>query len=76
VFTGSTEVGRSVMASAARNLTPVTLELGGKCPVLVAADYPLERAVPRIIYGKAFNAGQTCIAPDHVLLTRGREDEF
>jgi acyl-CoA reductase-like NAD-dependent aldehyde dehydrogenase len=76
VFTGSTAVGRSVMQSAAGNLTPVTLELGGKSPTLLAPDYPLAKAVPRIIYGKAFNAGQTRIAPDYVLLPAGKEPEF
>lgn len=76
VFTGSTAVGRSVMQSAAQNLTPVTLELGGKSPTLIAPGYPLAKAVPRIIYGKAFNAGQTCIAPDYVLLPAGQEAAF
>jgi coniferyl-aldehyde dehydrogenase len=64
------------MQSAASNLTPVTLELGGKSPTLIAPDYPLAKAVPRIIYGKAFDAGQTCIAPDYVLLPAGKEAEF
>ena len=72
VFTGSTAVGRKVMAAAAPNLTPVTLELGGKSPVIVCADYPPERAAARLATGKWFNSGQTCIAPDYVLLV-GRE---
>jgi coniferyl-aldehyde dehydrogenase len=68
LFTGSTAVGRQVMAAAAANLTPVTLELGGKSPALVAPGYPVDRAARRIIWGKCLNAGQTCIAPDYVLL--------
>jgi len=75
-FTGSTPVGRHVMKAAAENLTPVTLELGGKSPAIVAPDYPLEKAVASIAGGKLLNAGQTCIAPDYVLLPRGREAEF
>ncbi|AXQ30528.1 coniferyl aldehyde dehydrogenase [Solimonas sp. K1W22B-7] len=71
LFTGSTRVGRMVMAAAAQNLTPVTLELGGKCPVIVDADYPIEEAAHRILWGKTFNAGQTCVAPDYVLLPKG-----
>jgi len=75
VFTGSTAVGRKVMAAAAANLTPLTLELGGKSPAIVCADYPLERAAARLATGKWFNAGQTCIAPDYVLLVgRQRRD--
>ncbi len=69
-FTGSTAVGRKVMAAAAQNLTPVTLELGGKSPVIIAPDYPVATAVDRIAAGKFLNAGQTCIAPDYVLLPR------
>jgi coniferyl-aldehyde dehydrogenase len=69
-FTGSTAVGRKVMAAAAQNLTPVTLELGGKSPVIIAEDYPVATAVDRIAAGKFLNAGQTCIAPDYVLLPR------
>jgi aldehyde dehydrogenase (NAD+) len=69
-FTGSTGVGRSVMAAAARHLTPVTLELGGKCPCLVCADAPLDITARRIAWGKFMNAGQTCVAPDFVLVDR------
>jgi len=76
VFTGSTEVGRKVMAAASRNLTPVTLELGGKSPTVVAPGYPLAQAAARILAGKLLNAGQTCIAPDYVLLPRDRIDRF
>ena len=71
LFTGSTEVGRKVMSSAAQNLTPVTLELGGKSPAVIAPGYPMAHAVERILTGKLLNAGQTCIAPDHVLVPRG-----
>jgi coniferyl-aldehyde dehydrogenase len=67
LFTGSTEVGRKVMLAAAEHLTPVTLELGGKSPVIVCDDYGLERAAKDIAFGKWVNAGQTCIAPDYVL---------
>ncbi len=77
VFTGSTAVGRKVMAAAAPNLTPLTLELGGKSPAIVCADYPIERAAARLASGKWFNGGQTCIAPDYVLLVgRQRRDAF
>ena len=68
VFTGSTAVGRKVMAAAAANLTPLTLELGGKSPAIVCADIPVERVAARLATGKWFNAGQTCIAPDYVLM--------
>jgi coniferyl-aldehyde dehydrogenase len=76
LFTGSTAVGRKVMAAAAANLTPVTLELGGKSPTVIAPEYPLEHAAARILIGKLLNAGQTCIAPDYVLLPRGAIDRF
>ena len=74
VFTGSTAVGRKVMAAAAENLTPLTLELGGKSPAIVCADFPIERAAARLATGKWFNAGQTCIAPDYVLVDADRRD--
>lgn len=74
VFTGSTAVGRKVMAAAAPNLTPLTLELGGKSPAIVAADFPIEQAAARLASGKWFNGGQTCIAPDYVLVDAGRRD--
>lgn len=73
-FTGSTNVGRAVLAAAARHLTPVTLELGGKCPCIVCADAPLETTARRIIWGKFMNAGQTCVAPDYVLVDRIARD--
>ncbi len=76
LFTGSTPVGRKVMAAAARNLTPVTLELGGKSPAVIAPGYPLAHAVQRIMAGKLMNAGQTCIAPDYVLLPRAQLQAF
>jgi len=69
-FTGSTGTGRAVMAAAARHLTPVTLELGGKCPCIVAADAPIELTARRIVWGKFINAGQTCVAPDHLRVDR------
>ena len=68
LFTGATAVGREVMRAAAENLTPVTLELGGKSPAIVAPDANLERAAADIVYGKLLNSGQTCIAPDYVLV--------
>lgn len=73
LFTGSTAVGRRVMAAAAAHLTPLTLELGGKSPAIIAADYPVATAAARLATGKWFNAGQTCIAPDYVLIDAGRE---
>ena len=76
LFTGSTRVGRLVMKAAAENLTPVTLELGGKSPALVHPDYPLQRAAERILTGKLYNAGQTCVAPDYLLIPRTSLDEF
>jgi coniferyl-aldehyde dehydrogenase len=76
LFTGSTVVGRQVMSAAAQNLTPVTLELGGKSPAVVAPGYSIERAAQRILAGKLLNAGQTCIAPDYVLVPRTRVGDF
>ncbi|WP_111911243.1 coniferyl aldehyde dehydrogenase [Aeromonas media] len=76
LFTGSTAVGRLVMAAAAPQLTPLTLELGGKSPCLIAPDMPLALAVERMIFGKSLNAGQICVAPDYVLLPRGQEQSF
>lgn len=74
VFTGSTAVGRKVMAAAAPNLTPLTLELGGKSPAIVAADFPIEQAAARLATGKWLNSGQTCIAPDYVLVDHASRD--
>ena len=76
LYTGSTAVGKKVMAAAAPNLTPVTLELGGKSPVIVLEGANLENAVNRVMMGKTLNAGQTCIAPDYVLIQRQYHDEF
>jgi coniferyl-aldehyde dehydrogenase len=76
LFTGSTKVGHDIMRMAADNLTPVTLELGGKSPAIIGPDYPLEKAAERIVVGKLLNAGQTCIAPDYVLVPAGREQAF
>jgi len=69
-FTGSTAVGKIIMAAAAKHLTPVTLELGGKSPCIVDSDINLEHTARRIIWGKFINAGQTCIAPDYLLVDR------
>ncbi|RMH36560.1 MAG: aldehyde dehydrogenase family protein [Gammaproteobacteria bacterium] len=74
LFTGSTQIGRQVMAAAADNLTPVTLELGGKCPVLVAQDANMRCAARRILQAKMTNAGQTCVAPDYVLVEESAKD--
>ena len=76
LFTGSTGVGRKVMGAASQNLTPVTLELGGKSPVVIAPGYPIEHAVQRVLVGKLLNAGQTCIAPDYALVPRAQLAAF
>ncbi|HEV2539950.1 MAG TPA: aldehyde dehydrogenase family protein [Frateuria sp.] len=76
LFTGSTAVGHQVMRAASANLTPVTLELGGKSPAIVGPGADLAQAVERILVGKLVNAGQTCIAPDYVLLPRARVEDF
>jgi len=76
LFTGATSIGRHVMRAAADNLTPVTLELGGKSPAIVSADVPLADAAERIAFGKGVNAGQTCVAPDYILCPRGRVEEL
>jgi len=75
-FTGSTAVGRQVARAAAENLVPVTLELGGKSPALVDEDADFDVAVPRLVAGKLFNAGQTCIAPDYALVPEHRLEAF
>ncbi|AYR26841.1 coniferyl aldehyde dehydrogenase [Herbaspirillum rubrisubalbicans] len=71
-FTGSTQVGRQVAQLAAANLTPVTLELGGKSPAILDASCHLESSIRRIAFGKLLNAGQTCVAPDYLLVPRGQ----
>ncbi|NND27852.1 MAG: aldehyde dehydrogenase family protein, partial [Myxococcales bacterium] len=76
IFTGSADVGRTVMRSAAENLTPVTLELGGKSPTIVCDDFDIDEAASRIMYAKLVNAGQTCLAPDYLFLPEGSEDRF
>ena len=76
IFTGSTAVGRHVMRAAAENLVPVTLELGGKSPTIISRDFALSTAATRVMSAKLFNAGQTCIAPDYVLVSAERRDEF
>ncbi len=76
VFTGSPQVGREVMRAAAPNLTPVTLELGGKSPAIVGPGADLADAALRIAHGKAFNAGQICVAPDYAMVPRGQTAAF
>jgi len=76
LFTGSTQVGRLVAQAAAKNLTPVTLELGGKSPLILDRSVDLRVAAPRIAYAKLLNAGQTCIAPDYALVPRERTEAF
>lgn len=76
LFTGSGTTGKAVMANAARNLTPVTLELGGKAPAVVGPDYSIQTAAERIMWVKMFNAGQICTNIDYVFLPEGREQEF
>ena len=76
LFTGSTAVGKQVMRAAADNLTPVTLELGGKSPAIIADDIPLADIIDRLCFAKSLNAGQTCVAPDYVLVPRGKLDTF
>ena len=76
VFTGSSSVGKIVMKAAAANLTPVTLELGGKSPAIIDPSADLEVAARRIAQGKVLNAGQTCIAPDHIYVPRTSMNEF
>lgn len=75
-FTGSTKVGKIVYEAAAKNLTPVTLELGGKSPVIVSASADFEVAAKRIIWGKFLNGGQTCVAPDYILVDAKVKDSF
>jgi coniferyl-aldehyde dehydrogenase len=75
-FTGSTNVGRTVMAEAAKNLTPVLLELGGKSPVILHESFPIADAAERISFGKCWNVGQTCVAPDYLLLPPGKTQQF
>jgi coniferyl-aldehyde dehydrogenase len=76
LFTGSTRVGKLIMRVASENLTPVTLELGGKSPAIIHPEFPLRTAVERILTGKLYNAGQTCLAPDFVFVHESQRDEF
>lgn len=75
-FTGSPSLGRTVMTAAAKNLTPVVLELGGKSPCIIDETANIEMAARRISWGKTLNSGQTCIAPDYVLIHKSQTDEF
>ena len=75
-FTGSTEVGKKIMAAAAEHLTPVLLELGGKSPAIIHDSYPVDTAAGRIAFGKCWNAGQTCVAPDYVICNHSRLQDF
>ena len=75
-FTGSPVLGRTVMTAAAKNLTPVVLELGGKSPCIIDRDADIKIAARRVAWGKALNAGQTCIAPDYLMLHEDIKDEF
>jgi len=75
-FTGSTKVGKLIMAAAAPNLTPVTLELGGKSPAIIHNSYSVKLAAKRIMAGKLFNCGQTCVAPDYVIIPKSMNNEF
>ncbi len=76
VFTGSTKLGKIVMRAAAENLVPVTLELGGKSPAIIGEDMAIEVGARKVMLGKLFNAGQTCIAPDYVLVPEGKVSAF
>jgi len=76
VFTGSPAVGKIVMATAAKYLTPVTLELGGKSPTIITDDYDLKMAAERLLFGKFLNAGQTCVAPDYLFIPREKVAAF
>ncbi|MCB1317860.1 MAG: aldehyde dehydrogenase family protein, partial [Leptospiraceae bacterium] len=75
-FTGSTAVGKIIMSAAAQNLASVTLELGGKSPVIVDEDADMEKAAERIAWGKVLNGGQTCVAPDYLLIAESKLDDF
>ncbi|OTG64686.1 coniferyl aldehyde dehydrogenase [Acinetobacter silvestris] len=76
IFTGSTNIGKTVMTAAAENLVPVILELGGKSPVIVHPSSDLKEVAQRIAFGKLWNAGQTCVAPDYMFLAKGKTAEF
>lgn len=76
IFTGSPSVGKQIMKNCSENLTPVTLELGGKSPTVVAPDYSIKTAAETIVWGKCINSGQTCVAPDYVFIPEGSSQEF
>ena len=76
LYTGSGNIGKHVMASAAENLVPVTLELGGKSPVVIGESADLKTTAKRIMFGKTMNAGQICLAPDYVIIKKDKRDEF
>lgn len=76
IFTGGTGIGRHILRAAADNLTPVTLELGGKSPVIVGRTYNVQKAAQRVMTGKALNMGQACLAPDYCYVSREHKDEF
>src|SRR5262245_3441828 len=76
IFTGSADAGRTVMRSAAENLTPVTLELGGKSPTVICDDFDVDEAASRILYAKFLNAGQTCLAPDYLLIPESKREQL
>ncbi|MCG8609138.1 MAG: coniferyl aldehyde dehydrogenase [Pseudomonadales bacterium] len=76
IFTGATPVGKIVMRAAAENLTPVTLELGGKSPTIIHDSFPIEEAAKRIAFGKGMNAGQICVSPDYIFVPRSKVNAF
>ena len=76
LYTGSGNVGKHVMQSAAQNLVPVTLELGGKSPVVIGNSADMKISAKRIMFGKTLNAGQICLAPDYVMVHKDKKDEF
>lgn len=76
IFTGGTHIGRHILEAASRNLTPCTLELGGKSPVVIGRSYDIAKAAQRIFSGKALNQGQACLAPDYVFVPKESESEF
>ena len=75
-FTGGEDTGKKILSAAAKHITPVTLELGGKCPCIVDSDIDLEKTAKRIVFGKFLNAGQTCVAPDYILAEKGIKDRL
>ncbi|WP_374965038.1 aldehyde dehydrogenase family protein, partial [Spongiibacter tropicus] len=76
IFTGATSIARHIMRAAADNLTPVTLELGGKSPVIISDSYALQEAAERIVNGKILNVGQVCLSPDYVFVPEAKLEDF